>query len=490
VSRQRPLLVPARPKSSVVHLRFDEVLIEALPEDTLASALIAAGVLMTSRSPKYRRPRGPYCLGGDCGTCLVRVDGRPNVRACMTAVREGMRASSQNTYKPKRLDPTALVDALFPRGIDHHHFMVRPRVVNQVMQEFARNLTGLGDLPEGVSERSHEYLAHELPVLIIGAGPAGQAAAAALDAAGVEHVVVDRHPQIQLDANLPAELDGQAAPARLLCNTGVFAVYPGPRHAFPDGADELALVAASELHEQTERVHGFRPRHLLFCMGSRDPMLPFVNDDLPGVVAARGLIRALRRADARIAGSCVVVGEGEWAQRCRDELDELRSSEAPKVELVEPELIERAHGGERVEALICRNARHSCALLAVAAPPAPAHELAAQAGAPLHFDGSGFAITREEPGRARCGELGGTQLWAAGDVCGWQGPEAAARDGARVAAAILEALAAAPEQLTQARRFAPAAPPGPPLMRERTVVGDRFAEPAADPAAGPAKEPK
>ena len=112
--RDRPLLVPAKPGGQAVHLRFDDALIEAREQDTLATALIAAGVLMTSRSPKYRRPRGPYCLTGDCGTCLVRVDGRPNVRACMTAVREGMRVSSQNSYKPRRLDPTAVVEVLSP----------------------------------------------------------------------------------------------------------------------------------------------------------------------------------------------------------------------------------------------------------------------------------------------------------------------------------------------------------------------------------------
>jgi sarcosine oxidase subunit alpha len=158
VSRQRPLFVPARTDVSSVNLRFDEQLISARPRDSLATALIAAGVLMTSRSPKYRRPRGPFCLGGDCGTCLVRIDGRPNVRACMTPVHEGMRAHSQNTYQPASLDPTQIVDHLFPDGIDHHNMFVRPRVVNQVMQELARNLTGFGVLPEGVAEREHEYV--------------------------------------------------------------------------------------------------------------------------------------------------------------------------------------------------------------------------------------------------------------------------------------------------------------------------------------------
>jgi sarcosine oxidase, subunit alpha len=506
VSRERPLLVPASPRRGLglghagepdhdaVHLRFDEALVEAQRTDTLATALIRAGVLMTSRSPKYRRPRGPFCLGGDCGTCLVRVDGRPNVRACVTPVREGMRVSSQNSYKPRRLDPTALVDTLFPGGIDHHHLMVRPRLANQLMQEFARHLTGFGELPAGVGEREHEYREHRLPVLILGAGPAGRAAAAVLTRAGVDHQLVDRHDALALAAH--AELD--ACPAHeaivgydrveILANTGVFGIYPGPKLGFPEHRDDRALVGASELAArpaepdsaaiELERLHGFRPRHLIFALGTRDTMLPFANDDLPGVVAARGLIRALIRADARIQGRCVVVGEGPWAQQQRDRLDALRSSEAPAVELVAPAQIVRALGGDRLEALECKGRRMSCALLAVAGAPAPAHELPAQAGVALRFDGSGFVVVRAETGseRGRCGTLGGTQLWAAGDLCGWLGPAEAARDGERVAQTVVEALAASPDSL-DAQHFAPGAPPQLPALRERPVVGDAFAEP-------------
>lgn len=478
MSRPRPLLVPADAERPRVHLRFDETLVEADLDHSLASALLSAGVLMTSRSPKYRRPRGAFCLSGDCGTCLVRVDGQPNVRACMTELREGMRAAAQNSYQPTRLDPTALVDKIFPSGFDHHHFFVRPRVVNQVMQAFARNLTGFGELPEGAAERDHAYLAHELPVLIIGAGAAGRAAAALLEEVGVEYMIVDRLPPRALRTQLcPAPAQPPALPERLLPRTGVFGIYPGPRHALPGHEHALALVAASERSEDHERLHAFRPRHLLLCMGARESMIPFANNDLPGVVAARGLVRTLHRAHARIAARCVVVGKGARAQSMREQLDALRAPGAPQVELVEPARVERASGSDRVEALECKGEKINCSLVALAGPLVPASELAAQAGARLRFDGEGFRVERSASDTGQCGELGGTQLWAAGDVCGWVGDELAARDGVRVAKALLIALARERGEALDLQRFEPEAPPQPPQLREKTVVGDRFAEP-------------
>src|SRR5436190_19704075 len=54
------------------------------PGDTVAAALYRAGERVISRSFKYHRPRGLYCLTGDCPNCLVTIDGEPGVRSCMT----------------------------------------------------------------------------------------------------------------------------------------------------------------------------------------------------------------------------------------------------------------------------------------------------------------------------------------------------------------------------------------------------------------------
>jgi predicted molibdopterin-dependent oxidoreductase YjgC len=41
--------------------------------------------------PDGGAPRGVFCGMGVCFDCLVRVDGRSDVRACVTPVRDGMR---------------------------------------------------------------------------------------------------------------------------------------------------------------------------------------------------------------------------------------------------------------------------------------------------------------------------------------------------------------------------------------------------------------
>ena len=71
----------------------------ARPGDSVAVALLAAGVTTTRATPVSGAPRGPYCLMGACFECLAIVDGRANVQTCMVGVREGMRVEPQHGSK-------------------------------------------------------------------------------------------------------------------------------------------------------------------------------------------------------------------------------------------------------------------------------------------------------------------------------------------------------------------------------------------------------
>ena len=67
-------------RDETVEFRFDGRRHRALGGDTIASALVADGIDVLSRSFKYHRPRGVLCCSGRCPNCLVDVDGEPNVR--------------------------------------------------------------------------------------------------------------------------------------------------------------------------------------------------------------------------------------------------------------------------------------------------------------------------------------------------------------------------------------------------------------------------
>ena len=62
--------------------------------DTIASALIANGIDIFGWTERGR-PRGFFCAIGKCSSCLVVVNGVPNVRACITPIEQGMRVERQ-----------------------------------------------------------------------------------------------------------------------------------------------------------------------------------------------------------------------------------------------------------------------------------------------------------------------------------------------------------------------------------------------------------
>src|SRR5215475_11808095 len=78
-----------------VRISLDGQAVEAHPGDTVAAALLRAGITTFTRSIKYHRPRGPFCLQGSCGQCLMRVDGVPSLPACRVPAVEGMRCERQ-----------------------------------------------------------------------------------------------------------------------------------------------------------------------------------------------------------------------------------------------------------------------------------------------------------------------------------------------------------------------------------------------------------
>lgn len=79
-----------------VTITVDGVELEAFEGEMIAAALLAHGIKVFRYTEKTRSPRGIYCGIGRCTDCIMTVDGVPNVRTCVTPVRDGMVIQTQH----------------------------------------------------------------------------------------------------------------------------------------------------------------------------------------------------------------------------------------------------------------------------------------------------------------------------------------------------------------------------------------------------------
>ena len=85
-------------RASQWRFTFEGQAVEALTSDTIASALLAAGIRTFTVTEVAGEQRGGFCFVGRCADCLVIVDGQANQRACITPVRDGMDVRIQHGH--------------------------------------------------------------------------------------------------------------------------------------------------------------------------------------------------------------------------------------------------------------------------------------------------------------------------------------------------------------------------------------------------------
>jgi len=244
--------------------------------DTIASALHRVGVRIFSRSFRHHRPRGLYCLTGDCPNCLVTVDGEPCVRACVTAARPGHRVVRENAWPSVERDALSVLwqlRLLFPVGF-YYKTLLRPRFAWRVAEPLVRRVAGIGTAPLERPPAHREARHHHADVLIAGGGSAGVAAALAAAEEGERVVLADEGG---LDERLAASLRSSGN-ITVLERAAVVGIYEGPLVPV-DGEDMLHLV---------------HPARVVVATGAVEQHLPFRGGDLPGVWLGRGAARLVR----------------------------------------------------------------------------------------------------------------------------------------------------------------------------------------------------
>ena len=301
---------------------FDGRAYEGREGDTIAAALLAAGVRIVGRSFKYHRPRGIWGAGPEEPNALVDVtlDGRttPNLRATTEPLVEGMALRAVNAHPSAAADRNRVFDrfsAFIPAGFYYKTFiwpdwhLFEPRI---------RATAGLGRLDPAHEPPATCPIVHaHCDVLVVGAGPAGLAAARAASAAGDSVMLVDdqERPGGTL-LHRDAEIDGQpgriwAASCveylrsqghRVLLNATAFGIY-----------DHNLASVWQRRFGRPDALWQVRARRIVIAAGAIERPLVFPDNDRPGVMSAEAALVYLRRHDLLVGQRIVVATNNDKA---------------------------------------------------------------------------------------------------------------------------------------------------------------------------------
>jgi NADPH-dependent 2,4-dienoyl-CoA reductase/sulfur reductase-like enzyme/ferredoxin len=270
--RSHPVL--SVPGGERVRFYWKGMAVNARRGEMISSALFANGVKVFGHHQKDDAPVGMFCANGQCSQCLVLMDGIP-IKSCMTPVEEGIH--------------------------------VEP-------------MDGLPELPkirEVPVNRKKEKI--EVPVLILGGGPAGMSAALDLGKAGVRCLLID---------------DKQDLGGKLVLQSHRFfgsieAVYAGTRgidigKILENDLEEFSCVEvwtnSTALAVFSDNKVGIlkdgkdyvliEPEILLVTTGAREKSLVFKGNTLPGVYGAGAFQTLVNRDLVKVSERLFIVGGG------------------------------------------------------------------------------------------------------------------------------------------------------------------------------------
>ena len=83
-------------RNEMVNIKVDGKTIQAKKGEMIIAALTANGIRINRYTVKNNQPRGIFCGIGQCTDCVMVVNGIPNVRTCVTPVKEGMVIETQH----------------------------------------------------------------------------------------------------------------------------------------------------------------------------------------------------------------------------------------------------------------------------------------------------------------------------------------------------------------------------------------------------------
>ncbi|MGE4277416.1 MAG: (2Fe-2S)-binding protein [Lawsonibacter sp.] len=88
-------------KGELITFEFDGKPMQGYEGESIAAALRAEGVMVHRHTSKFGLPRGIFCAIGRCTDCVMIVDGKCNIRTCVTPLKAGMKVQTQYALEPK-----------------------------------------------------------------------------------------------------------------------------------------------------------------------------------------------------------------------------------------------------------------------------------------------------------------------------------------------------------------------------------------------------
>ena len=291
-------------RSHQLDFSFNGVAMKGYAGDTLASALLANGVNIVARSFKYRRPRGFFGVGAEDPNSAVAVqDGysyEPALRAGQVWLAQGMKARSVSGWPSVEFDLGA-VTQLFSRVLGAGFYYKTFKWPGwEFFEPFIRKATGFGAPLKVANDRTVQQRHAVCDVLIIGAGPAGLAAATALRGSGLkvfladdqkepggssrwECALLDGIPAAAWSRQITAKIAADAD-CTLLAATTVTGAYE----------NEMFILVQTIMDERGvrgERVWKLMARYVVLASGMVDRPLLFEGNDRPGVMLSSAVRR-------------------------------------------------------------------------------------------------------------------------------------------------------------------------------------------------------